>query len=74
MILSLIIASATLNPTPVPSEPCTQVPLPNGGTMCAPKVVQKPQAPSGCIVVTIMQDGKVVGYEIVCEPPRNKIN
>jgi hypothetical protein len=38
---SAVIAATVLNPAPVPSEPCTLIPLPNGGSMCAPKFSQR---------------------------------
>ena len=34
------IAATVLTP-PITSEPCTEVPLPNGGTACTPKLVQR---------------------------------
>jgi hypothetical protein len=33
--------AATILTPPITSEPCTVVPLPNGGTACAPRLVQR---------------------------------
>lgn len=37
----ILIAALTLPSAPVPSQPCETVPLPSGGTMCAPKLTQR---------------------------------
>jgi len=39
LLLTFTIATATLNPIPVPSEPCRTVSTPHGD-MCAPKFTQ----------------------------------
>lgn len=38
-LLAFAIAAGTLNPTPIPSEPCKPITTP-AGTMCAPKLTQ----------------------------------
>jgi hypothetical protein len=38
-MLDLIIAMGTLNPVPIPSEPCRIISTPHGG-MCVPKVAR----------------------------------
>ena len=40
LISDVAIAATVLTP-PITSEPCTVVPLPNGGTACAPRLAQR---------------------------------
>lgn len=59
------LASATLNPLPIESEPCKVVVLPNGDKACVPQL-----AKSDCLKVAVKENGKIVRYIWVCEKPR----